>query len=304
MNDSENLSKLLGHLPPGVFREFMASELDVAIPALDATQGKREQRAAMEAVLSALPVGVRQKAEEVAERIVLLSDGAGQDVIEGFRDDIFEDAAKAAFNAINNQYERALWLYTNEPKLFKEAVDARQADVFRQSASCYSGFVAPTKLIVKSDPATRAVFHHQYLFPTLHPVGVFLPVPACLRGFVRVDVVCAPEKVSRFRPLFALSRPFVSPTARVGGNPRTNDCASDPYTNQEVTRGPSEQFICSIGRHSIRVGRTSVDGPMAGRRSSHRRADHRCGTGNSGCGCDQVPSQAVARQGAASCGVS
>ena len=161
MNDAENLTKLLGHLPPSVFRDFVISDFGVAVPALDPKQGKREQRAEMEAVLSAIAVGARQKIEELAERIMLLSDGAGQDVIEGFRDDILTDANKAAFGAIHNQYERALWLHIHEPKLFKEAVDARQADVFRQSASCYSGFIAPMKLAVKSDLVSRAAFHQR-----------------------------------------------------------------------------------------------------------------------------------------------
>lgn len=53
-------------------------------------------------MLSALGVSERQRIEEVAERIVLLSDGAGQDVIDGFKDDIFDDAAREAFAAIPN----------------------------------------------------------------------------------------------------------------------------------------------------------------------------------------------------------
>lgn len=159
MNDAENLSKLLGHLPPAVFSEFMVSEFDLAMPELNAKQAKREQRAAMANVLSALAVGVRQPIEEVAERLVLLSDGAGQDVIEGFRDDIFDDAERENFAAIRNQYERALWLYLHEPAVFKEALDARQADVFRQSPSCYSGFMAPRCLSIKDDEASRVDFH-------------------------------------------------------------------------------------------------------------------------------------------------
>ena len=62
-------------------------------------QGKQEQRAAMEPVLSALDLSARRKIEEVAERIVLLSDGAGQDVIAGISQDIVGDDAKAAFAA-------------------------------------------------------------------------------------------------------------------------------------------------------------------------------------------------------------
>lgn len=159
MNDAENLSKLLGHLPPAAFRDFMVEEFGLAIPDLDKKQGKQEQRAAMEPVLSALDVSARRKIEEVAERIVLLSDGAGQDVIEGISQDIVGEEANAAFAAIPNQYERALWLYVNERALFDEALNARQADVFRQSASCYSGYLAPKDLTVLDEAAARETFH-------------------------------------------------------------------------------------------------------------------------------------------------
>ncbi len=159
MNDAENLSKLLSHLPPAVFREFMVDEFALAMPELDKKQGKQEQRTVMKSVLSALEVSKRQTIEEVAERIVLLSDGPGQDVIEGFSQDIFGDDNKAEFSTIPNQYERALWLHLHEPALFEEALNARQADVFRQSVSCYSGYVAPKKLTVLDDAIARAKFH-------------------------------------------------------------------------------------------------------------------------------------------------
>ena len=126
---------------------------------MNVKQAKREQRAAMEKILSALMVSERQPIEEVAERIVLMSAGAGQDVIEGFRDDIFDDADRETFAAIRNQYERALWFYLHEPAAFKEALDSRQADVFRQSPSCYSGFMAPKGLSIKDDEASRVAFH-------------------------------------------------------------------------------------------------------------------------------------------------
>jgi len=129
MNDAENLSKLLGHLPPAVFREFMVDEFGLAMPDVDAKKPKKEQREQMEAVLSALGVSERQRIEEVAERIVLLSDGAGQDVIDGFKDDIFDDVARKTFAAIPNQYELALWLHIHEPVIFEEALNARQARV-------------------------------------------------------------------------------------------------------------------------------------------------------------------------------
>ena len=48
MNDAENLSKLLGHLPPAVFREFMVEEFELAMPDLHKNAAKRDQRAEME----------------------------------------------------------------------------------------------------------------------------------------------------------------------------------------------------------------------------------------------------------------
>jgi len=143
MNDAENLSKLLGHLPPAVFRSFMAAKFSLEMPDLDKKAAKKDQRAGMEAVVAALDVSARQRIEEVAEQIILLSDGPGQDVLDGFSQEIFDDEARAQFEGIRSQYERALWIYLNEGDLFEEALNARQADIFRQSPSCYSGYMAP-----------------------------------------------------------------------------------------------------------------------------------------------------------------
>ena len=161
MNDAENLTKLLVHLPPSIAYRFLTGEFGLTLPKLDPKQGKRVQRAALEAGLAALPVRKRQKIDEVAERIVLLSDGAGQDVVEGLRVEIVEEASRKAFAAIRNQYERALWLHSNAPEIFKEALDARQADVFHQSTSCYSGFIAPKNLAVKDDAGSRNLFRQK-----------------------------------------------------------------------------------------------------------------------------------------------
>ena len=159
MNDAENLSKLLNHLPPAVFRDGMEEVFGLALPELDPKQIKRAQRARLEAGLAALTVPARRKIEEAVEPIVLLSDGPGQDVMEGFRHDLFDAAERAAFEGLCNQYERALWLYLHAPALFREALEARQADVFRQSAACYSGFVVPKRLKVQENPILRQAFH-------------------------------------------------------------------------------------------------------------------------------------------------
>lgn len=159
MNDSENLSKLLVHLPPEVFRASMVEDFGLAIPELNKKQGKREQRKGMAAVLAALPIDERRPIEEAAERIVQLCDGVGQDVLEGFRADAFDEKEWEAFDAYVNQYERALWLHGHAPAVFEEALNARRADVLRQSAACYSGFMAPKDLSVLEDDEARKGFH-------------------------------------------------------------------------------------------------------------------------------------------------
>ena len=45
MNDAENLSKLLGHLPPAVFRSFMAAKFSLEMPDLDKKAAKKEDAA-------------------------------------------------------------------------------------------------------------------------------------------------------------------------------------------------------------------------------------------------------------------
>ncbi len=161
MNDAENLAKLLGHLKPERFHALMAEEFGLVMPELEKKKTTTEHRQAMEAVLAALPVLERQRIEDVAEKIILLTDGAGQDVVEGFRDGIVDDTGREAFAALPDQYERALWLYANAPEIFKQALDGRQADVFRQSVTCYSGFVAPKALGMATDEKAKEAFHEK-----------------------------------------------------------------------------------------------------------------------------------------------
>jgi len=163
MNDAENLSRLLGHLPPALFREFIRDEFDVVMPAAEPRESRRRQRSAMDAALTTLEVADQRKMEELAERIVLLSDGLGQDVVDGLRNDIRGDAGRKAFDEIRNQYERALWLHRNHPDLFEEALNSREADLFRQSGACYSGFKAPRWLRI-TEPCDED-----------HPAAVPLP---------------------------------------------------------------------------------------------------------------------------------
>lgn len=159
MNDSEHLYKLLTNLPPNVFRDFVMAEFSVVLDELDGKRNKTEQRKDIEIQLSALAVGARQKMEENADRITQLCDGPGQDVVKGIGDQIGGLVNREAFNKITNQYERALWIFSNDQRLFKVALDARQADIFRQSVNCYSGFMSNKSLVVKDDEVSKAAFH-------------------------------------------------------------------------------------------------------------------------------------------------
>ena len=159
MNDAENLSKLLSHAQPKEFRVFMAEDFQVELPEVEPKKGKRETRAGFAEVLSSLSVADRQKMEEVAEKIVLLTDGPGQDAVDSVRHKHFTEAQQEAFDKFRNQYDRSLWLFRDDPHLFNEAINARFADVFRQSASCYSGFVGPKNLALKDAPSSVDVFH-------------------------------------------------------------------------------------------------------------------------------------------------
>jgi len=111
MNDAENLARLLGHVEPAVFRHLMVTKFDLALPAVDAKKSKTENRSLLATALTDLTVSQRQKLDEEAERIVLLSDGPGQDVIDGMRQDIgfgcIEDArthCQAFFAWYNDQH--------------------------------------------------------------------------------------------------------------------------------------------------------------------------------------------------------
>ena len=161
MKDAQNLAKLLGHLPPKVFRTFVHEEFNTSLPELNEKDGKRKQRAKMAEALDALPVPNRQRMEEVAEKIVLLCDAPGQDAMDGVQEDIFADEDRDTFDKLANQYERSLWLYRNEPDLFHRALDWRQADYLHQSQTCYDGFVAPKDLTVLEDADAVADFHRK-----------------------------------------------------------------------------------------------------------------------------------------------
>jgi len=159
MQDAENLTKLLTHLDPAAFRQVMIEEFGSELPETNSKDSKKAQREVLQAAMEALPFAIRQHMEEFAEKIIMLTDGPGQDVVDGFRDGIFDEGDRKTFDALRNQYERSVWLSQHAEELFKEALDARQADVFRQSSTCYSGYIGPKNHSVADDATTQSAFH-------------------------------------------------------------------------------------------------------------------------------------------------
>ena len=161
MNDAENLSKLLNHVQPESFRGLMAEQFGIDLPKIDPKKGKREIRSDYFEVLSCLAVTDRQTMEELAEKMVLLTDGSGQDAVDSVKYEHFSEEQLHTFKTLNNQYDRSVWLYKEDTHLFEEALNARLADVFRQSKSCYSGFIGPQSLVLNDDLSAIDGFHEK-----------------------------------------------------------------------------------------------------------------------------------------------
>ncbi len=249
MNDTENLTRLLGHLKPERLRTFILDEFGISLPDPEPKQTKTEYREAMAAVFTALPISQRQKIEDVAERIVLLSDGPGQDVIEGLRADSLNDTERAAFDTLPDQYERALWLYVNAPAIFKEALDARQADVFRQSVTCYSGFVAPKNLAVTTDDQAMEAFHER----VAQQLG-------CAKEHVAIQVF------KRLRPNSHTGEDVDLYQISIHNNrpPEIIDCVQDSeLVPQEVVRAVSSHITYEPANGNLEVLSKETDGREA-----------------------------------------
>ena len=132
MNDAEYLNTLLGYLPPPQFRAFVQAEFNYCLPLLDDQIPYKAQRQAFSAALSQVEFSRRQHMNEQAESILLLSDEVGQQVLEGFVRDQPDTSRYRHFTALPDQYQRALWLYTQERSLFNDALQARhRAPKFR-----------------------------------------------------------------------------------------------------------------------------------------------------------------------------
>jgi len=159
MIDAENLCKLIRKIPPDTGRDFLTRHFEIELPELDSKQNLTQQRRQLCDALEALSIKARQHIEQAAEGIMLLSDAAGQDALASLCTKHLTDESKSTISAITSPCLRSLWFYENAHRLFVDALNARQADIYRQSQTCYSGFVAPPNLEIHKDPDALAEFH-------------------------------------------------------------------------------------------------------------------------------------------------
>jgi hypothetical protein len=159
MKDAENLVKLLVRAEPEYFKSVLGTQFGTDLPDIDPAEGKRSVRDSFAQVLSFIPFQHRRELDEWAERINLLADAPGQDAVQAIRQDRLDESRHEAFDIVGNQFDRSLWLFSNEPRFFQEALDIRLATVFRQSATCYSGYLGPKSLTLKDDTESLNSFH-------------------------------------------------------------------------------------------------------------------------------------------------
>lgn len=194
MNDAEYLNTLLGYLPPPQFRAFVQAEFNYCLPLLDDQTPYKAQRQAFSAALSQVEFSRRQQMNEQAESILLLSDEVGQQVLGGFAREQGDASRYRQFTALPDQYQRALWLYTQERSLFNDALQTRQADIVRQNFACYAGFIAPKNVPVLDNREARTrlqeeLAHHLGCPTTAVAIQIFKRLQSDTEENAAVDII-------------------------------------------------------------------------------------------------------------------
>lgn len=161
MKDAAHLTKLLRHADPAFFRSVLTTQYEVELPKINSTLGKQLIRKSFAEAMTFLSFSRRRELDEWAERINLLADTAGREAVESVRLGDLSDEQREAYGQLNNQYDRSLWLSAYAEDIFRETIDARDANVLRQSTLCYSGFEGPARLALKEDKASLSFFHHK-----------------------------------------------------------------------------------------------------------------------------------------------
>jgi hypothetical protein len=149
-----SLSKLLSHLNPVRFSAWVFAVSGESPPA-EVPLAVRAARTALRIWLASLTDSTLDLLDQYAERIVLLTDRIGVDVLAGLRCQLSE-TLRAEFEVQADQYQRALWLSENDPACFAQALEARDAEALRAKVRCWTGFLAPTGLTALQDADSRS----------------------------------------------------------------------------------------------------------------------------------------------------
>ena len=154
MLSQPSLFKLLSHLPPARFSGWITATTGETAPA-DLPIAVRPVRSLLRGWLESFDALTLDRLEHFAERILLLSDRLGCEVLSGLRCALTDDA-RAQFEAQTDQYQRALWLSEYDATCFEQALEARDAEAMRAKVRFWTGFLAPAGLNALHDATSRS----------------------------------------------------------------------------------------------------------------------------------------------------
>jgi hypothetical protein len=101
------------------------------------------------AAIEGLDIETHGRLVNEAERFGALADDVGQNALYSVAPD------PAFLDELSNGYERALWMFTNQPVVFQRAEEARYADERRRGKS-WAGFIVDRDKELRRDPETVA----------------------------------------------------------------------------------------------------------------------------------------------------
>jgi hypothetical protein len=159
LRDAINLSKLVRHSDPVLFRRVVTIRFGAVVPEPPKDQLTPATRRQFLECLHFMSPELRKEIDEWAEPIKLLADVEGQDAVECMRLTGFDEEQRAILDGMENQYDRSLWLCCDMPGIFRDALDLRYAAILRRSASFCSRYHVPGGLPFVDSAEAHATFH-------------------------------------------------------------------------------------------------------------------------------------------------
>jgi len=160
MQDCEYLHTLIRRASPdrviAMLQQHFYVTLNEPLPA-----GRSGLRLAVTDNLSSLPAARVRDINDWAERVGWLADGAGQDALLAICHEADTPDVLSSIEALDNPFDRSLWLYAHHPALFQAGIDTRLANLYRQKSTCHSGFIGPKGLTPGEDDGALRSFHQR-----------------------------------------------------------------------------------------------------------------------------------------------